>query len=241
MSHDPDSRWGVGAITAFISHTHHHKDKAALLQSRLSTRGISSFVAHNDIEPLAEWRKEILRALREMDILIALMTPEFKKSDWTDQEVGVAIGRGVTVVPVGIGADPYGFLGAFQAFRNSLSDYRQASILADEIFTLCLNIESSRPKAKDAFVNAVSNARNFDAANRLASVLPNIDSLTKEQSQGLVSAFNENGQVSGAYDVIGNIEGELLRLTGIDHEIANGRLREVPFPISGVDEDSPFP
>ena len=128
-----------------------------------------------------------------------------------------------------------------QAVKNPLSDDQEASNLADEIFNLCLNIESLGPKAKDSFIIAVSNAPNFDEANGLASLLPTIDSLTREQSQALVSAFNENGQVNRAFKFTRIIESELLRLTEIDHEIANRRLREVPFPMSGVDEDSPFP
>ena len=52
-----------------------------------------------------------------MDAFAALMTEGFHDSDWTDQEVGFALARGVPVIAVKLGRDPYGFLGKFQALR----------------------------------------------------------------------------------------------------------------------------
>ena len=77
--------------------------------------GISCFVAHSDIEPTRTWQKEIEKALFSMDVLIALMTEDFSDSNWTDQEIGVAIGRNVLILPIRMGADPYGFIGKYQA------------------------------------------------------------------------------------------------------------------------------
>ena len=64
--------------------------------------------------------EEIDLALRSMHALSALLTPDFHLSDWTDQEVGFALGRGVLVVPVRLGLDPYGFIGKVQGLSGSL-------------------------------------------------------------------------------------------------------------------------
>ena len=69
---------------------------------------MASFVAHEDIKPLKKWREEIEKALKSMDLLLALLTEDFRKSKWTDQEVGVAIGREVRVMPVRMGKIPTG-------------------------------------------------------------------------------------------------------------------------------------
>ena len=54
-----------------------------------------------------------------MDALIAILTPGFNESKWTDQEIGVAIGRKVPIVPIRIGLDPYGFIGKYQALQGA--------------------------------------------------------------------------------------------------------------------------
>jgi len=46
-----------------------------------------------------------------MDAFVALMTRSFHKSKWTDQEVGFAVCRGVPIIALRWGMDPYGLSG----------------------------------------------------------------------------------------------------------------------------------
>lgn len=101
--------WEAGSFRLFLSHLSSFKGKTAALQQSLRPYGISSFVAHLDIEPTRKWQEEIERALFSMDALVAILMPGFKESNWTDQEVGVAIGRGIPVIPIMKGLNPYGF------------------------------------------------------------------------------------------------------------------------------------
>ena len=109
---DLDRIWGKGGLRAFISHTNKHGRLASELKDCLHDIGVSAFVAHEDIEPNTQWQKEILRALFSMDLFIALITEDFGQSQWTDQEVGVAIGRETPTVSISIGTDPHGFISA---------------------------------------------------------------------------------------------------------------------------------
>ena len=95
--------WGDGALRVFISHTAANKQTAKLIKLQLNNRGIASFVAHEVIEPMKEWETEIEKALLSMDLLLALLTEDFAESKWTDQEVGIAIGQKVPVIPVRMG------------------------------------------------------------------------------------------------------------------------------------------
>ena len=66
-----------------------------------------------------------------MDALVALLTENFHDSNWTDQEVGVAIGRDVPVITIRMGTDPYGLMGKWQALSGchfSKSDDMAAKI-----------------------------------------------------------------------------------------------------------------
>ncbi|MHC4745639.1 MAG: toll/interleukin-1 receptor domain-containing protein, partial [Planctomycetota bacterium] len=103
--------WGDGKLRVFLSHISAHKVFAAELQAALSELGISAFVAHEDIEPDSEWQDEIEKALRTCDALVALLNPDFHVSNWTDQEVGYGLGRGIPVYSVRLGMNPYGLFG----------------------------------------------------------------------------------------------------------------------------------
>jgi len=54
-----------------------------------------------------------------MDVLLALVTEEFKESDWTVQEIGFALGKGVPVIAIRNGMDPFGFFGKWQAIEGT--------------------------------------------------------------------------------------------------------------------------
>lgn len=97
---NPERIWRPGAFRLFLSHVSAHKALVSKLKTELSNVGISAFVAHEDIEPSAEWQAQIEVALRSMHAMAALITPDFHTSKWTDQEVGFALGRGTLVIPV---------------------------------------------------------------------------------------------------------------------------------------------
>ena len=82
-----DQSWGEGTIRVFISHKAEDKNLANDVKNSFLTYRVASFVAHEDIEPMMEWQLEIERALFSMDLLVALLTPKFSESNWTDQEI----------------------------------------------------------------------------------------------------------------------------------------------------------
>jgi AbiJ N-terminal domain 3/TIR domain len=124
----------------FISHIAKHKDRATRLRACLTPYAISGFVAHEDIHPTLEWEKEIERALYTMDAFLAIHTPGFKDSFWTQQEIGFAVGRGVKIISFKMGEDPTGFISKHQALprrgRTAEEIAREVdAILADDPLT----------------------------------------------------------------------------------------------------------
>ena len=111
--------WGDDGFRLFLSHKSEVKKQTAELKEKLLSYGISAFVAHTDIRPTKAWQDEIENGLATMDAFVAIMTEKFHESDWTDQEVGFAIARGVPIIAVKLGKDPYGFIGKFQALTCS--------------------------------------------------------------------------------------------------------------------------
>lgn len=186
--------WGDEGFRLFFSHKAEVKKQAAELKRRLQLFGVSSFVAHEDIRPTKEWQDEIENALSSMDALVALMTEKFHDSVWTDQEVGFAFGRGVPIVSVKLGKDPYGFIGKFQALSCSWDT------AAKEIVKILIKHD----RMLNAYVNAVQACQSFDDGNMLAEILPLIDKLSEEQIDRLISAYNDNDQVCGSFGFNGS-------------------------------------
>lgn len=118
-TYDNPKLWGDCALRVFISHLSKDKKKAKALAKELENYNASGFVAHIDIKPNDEWLKTIESALESMDVLLVLVTEGFKESDWTVQEIGFALGKGVPVVAIRNGMDPFGFFGKWQAIPGN--------------------------------------------------------------------------------------------------------------------------
>ena len=117
----------------FISHISKDKLIATRLRDALKSYNVAAFVAHEDIEPTLPWQEEIERGLRTMDAMVAVHTPGFSLSNWTQQEVGYALGRGVPVISFKYGEDPTGFIQKHQALPRR---GKTAEIVAEEIANL---------------------------------------------------------------------------------------------------------
>jgi hypothetical protein len=186
--------WEEGCFRLFLSHKTEVKKETAELKMALRTYGISAFVAHEDIHPTEEWQNEIENALATMDGFIAIMTPDFHESNWTDQELGFAFARGVPIIALRMGRDPYGFIGKFQGLTAS---WLGASV---EIAKLLIRQERMFP----AFIKSIRECWGFDHGNRLADLLPAIERLSDQQIDELVGAYNEGGQAAGSYGFNGS-------------------------------------
>jgi hypothetical protein len=169
----------------FLSHKSEVSRKAKGLRDRLSIYGVSAFVAHASIRATLQWQDEIENALYSMAALAAIMTEDFHDSDWTDQEVGFALGRHVPVIPLRLGRTPYGFLGKLQALSCNWDN------AAERIVKLLITHEGMF----DAYLQAIRDCDSFDNANLLAEILPSIEELDDDEIAELVDAYNSNSQV----------------------------------------------
>jgi hypothetical protein len=207
-----DRIWGDSGFKLFLSHKSECKVEVAEMKKKFARFGVSAFVAHEDIHPTQEWQDEIENALFSMEGFVALMSEDFRDSNWTDQEVGVAIGRQVPIISVRLGTDPYGFIGKYQALT---SDWAKAAL---EVTKLMIN----KPLMLESYLRTVENCKSWDHGNELAELLSSISSLSGHQADRLVNAYNSNSEVRGAFGFNGSkpaiygpgLVAHLSRLTG---------------------------
>jgi hypothetical protein len=198
--------WPDGRFRLFLSHVSEHKIAVSKLKDQLALRGVAGFVAHEDIEPSLEWRNEIELGLRSMHALAALVTPDFHASLWTDQEIGWAFGRGVLVVPVRLGVNPYGFAGKHQGVPGTLE---QPADLATSIVKALLVNSQTCGEMRRGLVAAFSEANSFDQARTLSKLLIGLGDFTADDKSVLWKACAENTQIAGAFGVVKSIHGAI--------------------------------
>lgn len=109
--------WKPNMVRVFLSHSTSDKQSATKLKLTLLNWGIELFVAHEDIGVSEEWRIQIIKALSSMDAFAALLTTNFKESNWTDQEFGYALAKNTVIIPLIYGINPYGFMEAKQGIK----------------------------------------------------------------------------------------------------------------------------
>lgn len=199
----PESRidppfWKDKYVRVFLSHLSTQREFAANLQEEMERYGLTAFVAHNDIEPTAEWQNEIETALSTCEVLIALMQNGFKESNWTDQEVGFAMGRGLPVFSIRFNQDPYGFIGKFQAFNGN---GKSPTDLSKEIFDVLRQHKQTQRRMTEVIVGLFENSYSYQNAKDNMSLLEELETWNSSFSERIGKAAENNGQIVDSYNV----------------------------------------
>ncbi len=106
-------------IKVFISYSSKEKILGEKFKYNLEKYcGYETFIAHTDIPASSLWEEEILSNINSSHFFLPLISKDFRKSPFTDQETGIAICLGKKIIPVNLdGTNPYGFIQKYQALR----------------------------------------------------------------------------------------------------------------------------
>ncbi len=153
------------------------------------------FLAHEDLEPSIEWEKEILRNLHNCEIFMPLISENFQKSNWADQESGIAFNKGKLVLSIcNPGLPPYGFIRRYQAFfyHDSRDPFNQVSRVVEILETR----DIFKKRIFEGIIVALENSQSFDMTRNLAKLLnSHFDSISKDHFKRIKIAIENNGQV----------------------------------------------
>lgn len=194
----PPSFWEEHEPRIFVSHLAKTKKEVGELKVALERFGLAAFVAHDDIEPTKEWQDEIEAALSTMDAMVAVLVPGFSESKWTDQEVGVAIGRRVPIVPLKSGLDPYGFIGKYQALQVK---GKILEIVAVEVIEILAGKPQLASKISRVLVEKLKSSGSWANSKTLMDLIEKCHHFDPEAIAELRKAVETNDQVSSAWGV----------------------------------------
>ena len=86
--------------SVFISHDHDDADFAELLKLKLEKHSINSWIDSERLKIGQDWRQEIDDGIQNSIAVIAIMTPEARKSEYVTYEWAFAWGKSIKVFPI---------------------------------------------------------------------------------------------------------------------------------------------
>ena len=178
----------------FLSFISAHGEYATDLKTRLERLGFDAFLSHIDTESNTIWQENIERALDACDALIALLTPGYNASVWTDQEVGWAYGRRVPVIGVRLGIDPYGFIGRLQGVTGESADEVVGGVIA-----ALKRDERSKQKVDRSLAFALETSPSYAATRAIFPHIEKIESWDNDLLDSVERALKENPNVYDAH------------------------------------------
>lgn len=84
----------------FLSYSTEDKHLAGKIKVELEKIGIRSFLAHEEIDVSSVWRAEIRKHLNACDLFLPIVTDNFNKSSWANQESGHSFANHKTIIPL---------------------------------------------------------------------------------------------------------------------------------------------
>ena len=169
------------------------------LRGKLAKFGITAFVAHNDITPSKQWREVIKAGLRSCHMMVAILHDDFHKSQWCDQEVGWALGRGIPIATLcrtlefERGID--GFLEEVQDVQLDPSNGTGEWRAAQEIFRAAIRSVKPPEPVRRALAEALIASPNFDNSRNLRPAVQRQDQWEQASLDRLKCAVQTNRQV----------------------------------------------
>lgn len=191
---DTLSMWKKGMVRLFISHRDGHKARANELAEALEQYGISSFVAHDSIQPMTIWQTEIVKGLESMEILLAFVTDDLHESIWTNQEIGFALGRNVPIVSLKLqDRDPSGFIAKQQALKCR---YDEVAAAAPKIYKVLADKLDNRERLQTSLISAFVNSPDFNETRRRFDRMTGVvENLSDDEVEEIVEGFRRNSQL----------------------------------------------
>ena len=123
-----------------------------------------------------------------MDLLCAILTPNFYQSKWCDQEVGIALGRAIPTLSIKKGADPHGFIGKYQAIKAKKT---AEAVAKDVVETIC-KMDNVNEKYFTILGKLFTNSKNEEEALDWLKQMNKISNFSVEVIDKIASSFGNN-------------------------------------------------
>ena len=189
----------MNQLKTFISYSSEDKLIGKLFKRCFENyAGFSVFLAHEDIAPATEWELKIAKNLKEVDLVFPLITDNYRNSEFTDQELGMALAWNKIIIPIKLSnINPYGFIKKLQALKCRCEENEIINAVVTVVFVLVKNKQFNKFKDKvvDSVVSAFCKSASYSATRIITRMLLEIDYFDRIQIDHLKDAIRYNNQV----------------------------------------------
>jgi len=192
------------AIPIFLSHSTEDKEIAGMIKKKLDPFGIDVFLAHEDIEGGTDWTPRLHSEIKTCEIFIILLSTNYHASNFTDQELGMALAYGKPLIPISIdGTMPYGFMEKYQSMKcqPDITDMNIGKLLG-----LIMNFSDTGKEYIDLLIEKLSKSFTFATAGFWAQKLISYSKFTDSQINNLADAYIHNNQISDSFTAAPSIK-----------------------------------
>ncbi len=191
------------SLKVFISYSSKDKELGRLFKTYFENyAGFSVFLAHEDISPATEWELKIIKELKESDVVTPLITENYRNSEFTDQELGMALAWEKVILPIKLtNINPYGFIKKFQALKCRNDEQSVINAVVSTVLVLTESKEFNKHKEAviDSVIKAFYQSSSFKMSRTIIGVLIKIDSFNKKQILSIKKAIENNFQINQEY------------------------------------------
>lgn len=191
----------MNRITAFISYSAKQKVIGGNFRKCLNSYcGYETFIAHDDIPGSALWEEEIIRAIEKADFFIPLLSDDFKRSDFTDQETGIPITLKKKIIPIKLEqVNPYGFISKYQALQykkyKNRDNVKELALMIAEIGLANPLNSQLHQKAMNSITYAFCNSKTFGTINAIIETMSTCDHFTTVHIEQIIRAVKNNEKI----------------------------------------------
>lgn len=183
-------------MKTFISYATGDKKLAHSIKDGLEIYGVEGFLAHDDIKPTEDWQNRILEELNSTQVFIPLLTENFLKSLWTDQETGIAIAKEQLIIPLKVTNDPHGFISKYQALKLKSN----IATTCSEIIHTIIEKPSLGHDMRNLIIEMFGESWSFANAAKNADILTRFTGYTPAQLKRIIRHTVENSQIHESFD-----------------------------------------
>ncbi len=189
-------------LKVFVSYSSKEKSFAGDLKSMLIDYcGYEVFLAHDDMIASLDFNDGIKKAIKDCDVFIALLSENFKKSDYCDQETGIAYYLKKKIIPVKLDStNPYGFLASAHGLKTRNFNEDGIKQVVSEVGIICLKhlVGKVHGKAKNSIIHALKNSAHFRHSNIIIPILCECPKYDTAEVGLIKAAVETNFEIQGA-------------------------------------------
>ena len=185
----------------FINYSKTDESIATKLKEKLDNLDTNCFLDSTDLPAGQNFRIELVKEIKSCSIVLTLLSENYCKSEYANQELGIALGLDKKILPICLDDTlPSAFIDGIQCIccKDTGIDNKIPEIAASLYRILKLERKLDR-KSADFYITNLVNSESWEEAGHWAREINSTDMFTDAEINQIGRAVIENGQVQKSW------------------------------------------